>query len=124
MAFEDYLDGNCDIFRAKEEALNAGYGIKQTITKTLQKLEPISTEVPCHFHFGRNNVNLQQQEPYTSLNGTQKVSFGPETDIRINDMIRDNSSGLFYRAGLPRYVHGRHHIVIEVKREDGVKGAL
>lgn len=123
MALEDFLDGNCDIFRVKEETLDAGYGI-QTSNKKLQKLIPASTGVPCHFHFNRNNLMLQQKEPYTSLDGTQKVSFGPEADIRINDMIRDNSSGLFYRAGPPRYVHGRHHIVVYVKREDGVKGAL
>lgn len=124
MAFEDYLDDRCDIFHVITKTVGAGYGIRQSIVKQTQIKEAAESDVPCHFHFNRNNTSLRQDEPYSAITGTQKVSFGPETDIRLNDMIRDCSNGLYYRVGPPRYVHGKHHIVAEVQREDGVKGAL
>ena len=43
-------------------------------------------------------------------------------DIRENDFVK--SRGLIYRAGIPKAVHGNHHIVVTIKREEGIKGAI
>lgn len=124
--FEDFLNHTCDIYHTVDETVTIGYGIEATTEKRLA--EPGDTPdlegIPCHFHVRSNGVKVVQAEPYSDIEGECKLSLPSGTDVRENDMVRDCDSGLMYRAGIPRTIHGNHHIIVMLKREGGVKTAI
>lgn len=124
--FEDYLDHTCNISHTEQITTKGGYGIKgQVHMKLADGSTPELTGVPCHFHTKLNNtVRVVQNEPFSSLDGEMKLSLPAGTDVRLNDIIEDCRNGLKYRAGVPRPVHGNHHIVVYLYKEGGVKSAL
>lgn len=122
--FEDFLDHTCNIYHLSNEDVNVGYGIKATPVKKTQK-EPDGKNIPCHFHIKTNDgMRIVQKEPYTVLTGEGKLTLPPGTDIRMNDVVEDCRNGVRYRAGLPKAIHGEHHIIVMISREDGIEEAL
>lgn len=124
--FEEFLNHTCDIFHTVVETVSPGYGITQTQEKRLAEVSdtPDLEGIPCHFHIRSNGVRLVQAEPYSDIEGEVKLTLPYGTDVRENDMVRDCEKGLMYRAGIPRTIHGNHHIIVMLKREGGVKTAI
>ena len=69
------------------------------------------------------DLQIVQGEPYSSLEGQVKLSLPIGTGIRKNDIVQSRETGLRYRADVPREIRG-HHIIVTLRREGGVKGAI
>lgn len=122
--FEDFMNHKCNIYHLEEESVTVGYGIKAGTVKKAGSIAAIK-EQPCHFHTKvRDTVRIVQNEPFSSVEGEIKLSLPAGVDIRKNDTVEDCDNGLKYRAGIPRAVHGNHHIVVNLYREGGIKSAL
>lgn len=122
--FEDFLNHTCNIYHLSDEQVNIGYGVKATSVKKPQQ-EPAEKNVKCHFHIRTNSgMRVSQKEPYSVLTGEGKLTLPSGTDIRLNDMVEDCRNGVKYRAGLPKEIHGGHHIIVDILRTDGMEAAL
>jgi len=126
--FDDYLNDNCDICHLVENSVSAGYGIKTTDVSKWQD-EPSLVDVPCHFHVKNDALQVLQAEPHAELQGHIKLSLPYGTDIRKNDLVISKEcasmeAGIRFRADTPRTIFGNHHIVVMLRREEGIKGAI
>lgn len=121
--FDDFLNHKCNIYHLEEKTIDIGYGINATNVKSPGKTAVIR-EVPCHFHINTNTVKIVQKEPYSLVEGECKLTLPAGTDIRKNDTVEDCSNGLKYRAGIPKEIHGGHHIIVMLERMEGVKSAI
>lgn len=122
--FEDFFNHSCNIYHLEEGKVNVGYGITATNVRIPHK-EADEKDIRCHFHIKTNgNVRIVQKEPYAKADGEVKLSLPAGTDIRKNDVVEDYSNGIKYRAGIPREVHGGHHIVVMLACEEGTDAAL
>lgn len=120
--FEDFFNHTCDIFHLVEQASTKDYGIKVAKQYVYEK-EPSEKDVPCHFHIQSDTLKIVQKEPYSILSGEVKLSLPIGTDIRKNDRVQSKETGLCYYADVPRNIR-EHHIIVQVRREEGVKGAI
>ena len=112
--FEEFMNHRCNIYHLEGGTVDVGYGSTAAII-----------EQPCHFHTKvGDTVRIVQNEPFSSADGEIKLSLPAGVDIRKNDTVEDCDNGLKYRAGIPRAVHGNHHIIVELYREGGIKAAL
>lgn len=122
--FEDFFNHRCNIYHLEDRRVNIGYGIEAGNVRVPRK-EADEKDIPCHFHIKANgNMRITQKEPYAKIDGDVKLSLPAGTDIRKNDVVEDCSNGIKYRAGIPREVHGGHHIVVMLTCEEGTDGAL
>lgn len=122
--FEDFFNHRCNIYHLEDRRVNIGYGIEAGNVRVPRK-EADEKDIPCHFHVKANgNVRITQKEPYAKMDGDVKLSLPAGTDIRKNDVVEDCSNGIKYRAGIPREVHGWHHIVVMLASKEGVEAAL
>lgn len=120
--FEDFLNHKCDIFHIKQTDTKVGYGINAArVSERLE--EPDLTDIPCHFHIN-SGLSILQAEPFARLDGTVKLALPFGTEIHENDFVRSHETGYLYRAELPRAIHGNHHLIVNLRREDGIKGAI
>lgn len=128
MAFDDFLDGKCNIYHVEDASPKPAYGIAVKSVKSLAKMEGKAasiTEVPCHFHIKPySSLNIVQNEPHSSVEGTIKLTLPYSIDIRENDIVEDCSNGRRYRAGIPRTIHNMHHKTVSLVSEGGIKTAL
>ncbi len=120
--FEDFLNHRCDIYHTTLQDVAAGYGIRAARAAECPE-EPGVSDVPCHFHL-KDGLSVVQKEPYTELSGTVKLTLPFGTEIHENDFVRSRETGYMYRAEVPRAVHGSHHLVVILRREEGIKGAV
>lgn len=120
--FEDFLNHRCDIYHTTLQDVATGYGIRAVRVAECPE-EPSIFDVPCHFQL-KDGLSVVQEEPYAGLSGTVKLTLPFGTKIRENDFVRSKETGLMYRAEVPRVVHGNHHLVLNLRREDGIKGAV
>lgn len=123
MAFEDFLNHRCDIYHLEAETVTVN-GVATASTTKKQAEVAGEQNVPCHFHINGEFLDIVQREPQAELQGRGKLSLPFGTDIRKNDIVRSLQTGYCYRADLPRVIHGNHHIVVEIRREEGAKGAI
>lgn len=121
--FEEFLDHKCNIYHLEEETVNVGFGINVADIKKSGNV-PDEKDVCCHFHVKSNGLRVVQKEPYSSLDGEVKLSLPPGTDIRMNDIVEDCRDGVKYRAGKPKVIHGGHHIIVEIFREEGMGATI
>ena len=42
----------------------------------------------------------------------------------LHDTVEDCETLLRYRAGIPRKIHGNHHIIVTIRREEGEPNAI
>lgn len=120
--FEDYLNHRCDIYHTAPTDTKIGYGINAARVAECPK-EPDITDVPCHFHIN-TGLAIVQEEPYPRLGGTVKLTLPFGTEIHENDYVRSRKTGHIYRAEIPRAIHENHHLIVNLRREDGIKGAI
>ena len=120
MAFLDLLDHRCSIYHIKKNIKSLGYGIDTMEFKYPDK--PDIENIPCHFNVG-DNGSFEQNEPVNEYIVVGKLQLPAGTDVRINDKIEDISTGITYKAELPKNIRD-HHIIVNVQRKGTVKGAL
>lgn len=121
MSIEDFFDHKCRIYHLKDEEISVGYGVKSSPGKAYEN-EPAGM-FPCHFYVKSDGNSLAQYDPYTAVEGTIKLSLPAGTDIRMNDKVCWEETGLDYRAGLPRDIRG-HHIAVTLYRWDDARGMI
>jgi len=122
--FENLLNHRCDIYHAVLSSVKIGYGINAARVMGCPD-KPDITDVRCHFHINVNdNLRVMQEEPYPCLEGVIKLTLPFGTKIHENDYVRSRETGYLYRAEVPRAVHGDHHLIVNLRREDGIKGAI
>ena len=126
--FDDYLKDKCDIYHLEASSVSAGYGIEATNVKEWQD-KPSSVDVSCHFHVKNDALQIAQAEPHAELQGNIKLSLPYGTDIRKNDLVisktcKSIEAGLRFRADTPRTIFDDHHIIVMLRREEGMKGAI
>lgn len=121
--FDEFMNHKCNIYHLEDEEVNAGYGIKATSVRKPHK-EDDEKNVSCHFHIRSNGIRIIQKEPYSSLGGEVKLSLPIGTDIRKNDTVEDCRDGVKYRASTPKEIHGGHHIIVTLFRDDGTGAAI
>lgn len=122
--FEDFLNNLCNIYRAENTTVTAGYGVRAKTVKAYSDT-PMAENVPCHFHIrASNNIRITQMEPYTAAEGDMKVSLPAGADVKEGDLIEDCQNGMKYRVGVPRIVHNSHHITASLYRERSVESAI
>lgn len=122
--FDDFLNHRCNIYHLIDGAVNAGYGIRRRATRETESTAS-ETNVPCHFHVKvSDTLRVVQDEPFSTIDGEIKLTLPAGTDIRENDTVESQHTGLKYRAGVPREIHGGHHITVKLYREGGVKSAI
>lgn len=121
--FEEFFNHTCDIYHKADETVEAGYGISTGDTRS-DPGEPDEKDIPCHFYVG-TNLLVNQKEPYADIEGSNKLALPFGTDIRINDTVVDKYDGTVYRAtGVPRVVHGNHHIIVMLQHQEGEPNAV
>lgn len=118
--FEDFLNHRCDIYHPVEDDTKVGYGIKASKTEVCKDIPDIE-DVPCHFYVN-SSLSIKQKEPFAVVDGEVKLALPYGTDIKENDFVKIR--GYMFRAGIPKAVHGNHHIVVVIRREEGIKGAI
>lgn len=122
--FEDFMDHRCNLYHLHDVMVDSGYGIKVRTEKAYRN-EPDVIGQPCHFHRkAAGTVRIRQDEPFSTVEGEVKLTLPHDADIRMNDAVEDCESGLKYRAGPPKSIHGKHHIIVTLYREGGVKSAV
>lgn len=121
--FDDFLNHRCNIYHLVDDPVNVGYGIRTADTRT--DGEEVLEDIPCHFSVRQNDqLKVVQNEPYSSIDGDIKLTLPIGTDIRLNDTVEDCETLLRYRAGIPRKIHGNHHIIVTIRREEGEPNAI
>lgn len=118
--FEEFLNHRCNIYHPEKVETNVKYGIKAAQSEMCKDI-PDLEDVPCHFYVN-SSLTIKQNEPFASVEGEVKLALPYGTDIRENDFIK--SRDYMFRAGISKTVHGNHHIVVTIRREEGIKGAI
>ena len=122
--FDEFMNHRCNIYHMADETVNVGYGIHAADTRT-ESAQAVEEDVPCHFYVRQNDLlKVVQNEPYSSVDGDIKLALPIGTDIRLNDTVEDCGTLLRYRAGVPRTVHGDHHIIVMLRRREGEPNAI
>lgn len=122
--FDDFLNHRCNIYHLTDGTVDVGYGIRKNTTRETEGTAS-ETDVPCHFQVkASDTLRIVQDEPFSALDGEIKLTLPAGTDIRENDTVESQCTGLKYRAGVPREIHGGHHITVKLYREGGVKSAI
>ncbi len=124
MAWEDFFNHKCSLYHAKEAAQTPGYGLPTSPSFSYPD-EPDVADVPCHFNQGGSGgtINtLVQNLPEHAYEDRIKLALPIGTDVRVNDKVLDQRTGLFFIAEIPRNIRD-HHLYVWVKRE-GTEVAL
>lgn len=114
MSLEKLLDHTCDIYHVVKGTGSPGYNLPSSPTHTYPK-DPDLSNVSCHFGVDAQNVTITQTQPANLMEAKTKLTLPIGTDIRLNDKIIDNGSGLEYTAEVPRNIRG-HHKFVYLKR--------
>lgn len=124
MAWEDFFNHRCAIYHIEKSDKELGYGINDENSFSYPDVpEEKDSDVKCHFHIKSGTTQVVQTEPLNDYYARIKLSLPIGTDIRANDKIVSKETGYSYIAELPRQVQN-HHIIVYIKRDGAVKGAI
>ena len=118
MALEDLFDHQCSLYHAVNTAQSPGYGLPTSPSFNYPQ-QPDLSDIPCHFNQGGSGgtINtLVQSLPEHAYEDRIKLALPIGTDVRVNDKVLDQRTGLYYYAEIPRNIRN-HHIYVWVKRE-------
>ena len=118
MALEDFFDHKCSLYHAAGTSESPGYGLPESPIYSYPD-EPDEPDVACHFAQGSSGgtINtLVQNLPEHAYEDRIKLTLPIGTDVRVNDKVLDQRTGLFFIAEIPRNIRN-HHIYVWVKRE-------
>lgn len=112
----DFFDHTCDIYHLVSSSASPGYALPTSPAHSYP-LAPDVQSVSCHFGVKAATVTVTQTEPANMLDAKIKLTLPVGTDVRLNDKIIWNDTGLAFVAELPRNIRG-HHKFVYVKRVD------
>lgn len=112
----DFFDHTCSIFHLTGNPESPGYSLPPSPAHSYPSA-PNEENVSCHFGVKTATVTVTQTEPANMLDAKIKLTLPVGTDIRLNDKIVWNETGLAFVAELPRNIRG-HHKIVYVKRVD------
>lgn len=112
----DFFDHLCCIYHLQSTATSPGYALPASPAHSYPAKADIE-DVHCHFGVKAATVTVTQSEPANMLDAKIKLTLPVGTDIRLNDKIVWNDTGLVFTAELPRNIRG-HHKFVYVKRLD------
>lgn len=114
MAWDDFFNHTCNIHHQQYIDNDLGYGISDR--EYFYEETPDIENVPCHFYI-KTPEQLVYNDPQPSVTGRMKLALPIGTDIRTNDKIVNNITGLSYIAEVVHNIHD-HHIMVYMFRED------
>lgn len=120
MSIESLFDHTCDIYHLAQTQVSPGFNLPAS-PKDGYPSKADLTAIPCHFNVKGNSPKLIQNEPENSLTERIKLNLPVGTDVRINDKVVDNSSGLTYSAVSPPRNIRNHHIIVYIERTRELK---
>lgn len=114
MAIEDFFDHTCDIYHLQKKTVSLGYGIEDTSyyyndTADIENLQ-------CHFYI-KTLEQFTYNDPQPSVTGRIKLALPIGTDIRTNDRVVNNVTGLGYIAEVVHNIRD-HHLMVYLFRDD------
>lgn len=121
MAINDLFNHRCSIYHLQEETTSPGFGLPGQTTYSYPDTPDLSG-VPCHFNVGAS-TQMIQESPYNLYLYTGKLSLPTGTDVRINDKIVNEATGLEFTAQIPQDIRG-HHIIVSIQRKGTIDAAL
>lgn len=116
MAIEDFFIHSCNIYHLKYEkdGIDLGYGIKSD--KYTYSNDADIKDVSCHFSY-KTLEQFAHNTPHPSFTGRVKLALPVGTDIRLNDKVVNNLTGLEYIAEMPHQIR-KNHIIVYLMRTD------
>lgn len=114
MALSDFFDHTCNIHHIQTKEVDKGYGIKDR--EYFYSENPDIENIPCHFYI-KTLEQLIYNEPQPVVTGRIKLALSSNTDIRTNDKVVNNVTGLSYIAEVVHNIRN-HHIMVYLFRED------
>jgi len=112
----DFFDHTCNIFHLQTSSASPGYALPASPSHSYPTV-PDEEGVSCHFGVKAATVTVTQTEPANMLDAKIKLTLPVGTDVRLNDRIVWNDTGLVFTAEVPRNIRG-HHKFVYVKRVD------
>lgn len=114
MALSDFFDHTCNIHHIQTNSTNLGYNIED---KEYYYSDTADIEnIPCHFYV-KTLEQFIHSEPQPMVTGRMKLALPIDTDIRTNDKVVNNVTGLSYIAEVVHNIRG-HHIMVYLFRGD------
>lgn len=121
MAIEDFFNHRCSIYHIQEDSTSPGWGLPGSPDFTYPDTPDIE-HLPCHFNVGASE-NMIQQDPYNAYIYTGKLNLPAGTDVRVNDKIIREDTGMEFVAQSPEDIRG-HHMTVVVQRKGTYSDAL
>lgn len=114
MAIEDFFNHTCNIHHLQKEDVDIGYGINDVryFYNDIADIENLQ----CHFYI-KTLEQFIHNEPQPSVTGRMKLALPIGTDIRTNDKVINNVTGLGYIAEIVHNIRD-HHIMVYLFRDD------
>ena len=121
MSFEALLDHTCDIYHIRKETASPrpNFGLPPSPVFHYPE-EPDEAGVPCHFGVHASSIGMTQTAPANIMDAYHKLTLPIGTDIRRNDKVIHNETGLEFTAEQPRNIRG-HHLFVYVRKKEGQK---
>lgn len=123
MAIEDFFNHTCNIFHLQKRSVNIGCGIEDT--EYYYKDTADTENIQCHFYL-KTPEQFTYNDPQPYVTGRIKLALPIGTDIRTNDKVINNITGLGYIAEVVHNIRN-HHLMVYLFRENEDKipdGAL
>ncbi|MDO4301646.1 MAG: DUF3599 family protein [Clostridia bacterium] len=114
MALSDFFNHTCNIHHIQTKEVDKGYDIKDK--EYFYDKTPDIENIPCHFYI-KTLEQLVHNEPQPTVTGRMKLALPIDTDIRSNDRVVNNITGLCYIAEVVHNIRN-HHIMVYLFRED------
>ena len=114
VSIEALFNHRCSIYHLRSETTSPGFGLPGQTTYSYPKTPDLSG-VPCHFNVGAS-TELAQETPFNTYLYTGKLNLPAGTDVRMNDKIVNEASGLDFTAQEPQDIRG-HHVTVAIQRK-------
>lgn len=117
MSIENLFNHRCSIYHLQSTTTSPGFGLPGQTSYSYPKT-PDLEHVPCHFKVNAS-AEMIQESPMNTFLYTGKLSLPQGTDVRLNDKIVNEESGVDFTAQVPESIRG-HHMIVMIQR----KGAI
>lgn len=117
MSIENLFNHRCSIYHLRTETKSPGYGLPgQTVYSYPDT--PDLEHVHCHFKVNAS-AEMIQESPMNTFLYTGKLSLPQGTDVRLNDKIVNEESGIDFTAQVPESIRG-HHMIVMIQRKGSI----
>lgn len=114
MSLEALLNHRCNIYHIVEMMSSPGYGLPGSPSHSYPE-EPDITDQICHFGVHGSSFSINQTRPINIEDERTKLTLPLDTDVRLNDLIEDVSSGEKFIAERPVNIRD-HHLFVYIKK--------